>query len=75
MNPRYQGQVYKVEARSMLTLKDAVIFQPQTLLDSYDMKLIIKNNLTQIQSVDLKGKSGSGFLEIIKVLKRVPGMS
>jgi hypothetical protein len=59
----------------MLTLKDAVIFQPQTLLDSYEMKLIIKNNLTQIQSVDLKGKSGSGFLEIIKVLKRVPGMS
>ena len=48
INPRYQGQVYKVEPRSMLTLKDAVIFQPQSLVTeaTFDMKLILKNNLT-----------------------------
>ncbi len=61
----------------MLTLKDAVIFQPQSLLEhsSYEMKLLLKNNLTQIHAIDLKGKSGSGFLEVIKVLKKAPPIS
>lgn len=61
----------------MLTLKDAVIFQPQSLLEqaTYEMKLILKNNLTQIHAIDLKGKSGSGFLEVIKVLKKAPPIS
>ena len=39
------------------------------------MKLLLKNNLTQIHAIDLKGKSGSGFLEVIKVLKKAPPIS
>ena len=40
-----------------------------------EMKLILKNNLTFIHSLDLKGKSGTGFLEVIKILKKAPPIS
>jgi hypothetical protein len=36
------------------------------------MKLIIKNNLTLIHAIDVKGKSGTGFLEVVKILKKPP---
>jgi hypothetical protein len=33
------------------------------------MKLLIKNNLTAIEPVDLKGSGGTGFIEFVKVFK------
>ena len=39
------------------------------------MKLLLKNNLTVIHAIDVKGKSGSGFLEVVKVLKKAPSIS
>jgi len=39
------------------------------------MKLILKNNLTVLHAIDIKGKSGSGFLEVVKVLKKAPPLS
>lgn len=55
ISPHVQGQVYKVEPRSNLTIKDAIIYQPQGLGPQSDMKLLIKNNLTLLHAVDLKG--------------------
>jgi hypothetical protein len=40
-----------------------------------EMKLILKNNLTLIHAIDVKGRSGTGFLEIAKVLKRAPPLT
>ena len=39
------------------------------------MKLILKNNLTFIHAIDLKGRSGTGFLEVVKILKKAPPIS
>ena len=47
IHPKYQGQTFKVDPRSNLTIKDAVIFQPQNLYQNkMEMKLLIKNNYT-----------------------------
>jgi hypothetical protein len=40
-----------------------------------EMKLVLKNNLTFIHSLDLRGKSGTGFLEVVKILKKAPAIS
>jgi hypothetical protein len=40
-----------------------------------EMKLILKNNLTFIHALDLKGKAGTGFLEVVKILKKAPPIS
>lgn len=36
------------------------------------MKLLLKNNLTLLHSIDLKGAGGTGLLEVVKVLKKSP---
>lgn len=36
-----------------------------------EMKVILKNNLTLLHSIDVKGSSGTGIVEVIKVLKKV----
>lgn len=36
-----------------------------------EMKLMLKNNLTQLHAIDVKGCGGTGLLEIVKVLKKV----
>ena len=40
-----------------------------------EMKLVLENNLTFIHSLDLRGRSGTGFLEVVKILKKVPAIS
>jgi hypothetical protein len=36
------------------------------------MKLIVKNNVTVLHMVDVKGSSGTGILEVTKILKKSP---
>jgi len=37
------------------------------------MKLLIKNNFTLMQAVDLRGSGGTGLLDIVGLFKRASG--
>ena len=116
LNPEYKEKVFDILPRSNLTIKNAVIFEPQVieqqfspeLKDEFDqlyknlefndgeeytkkkehiqnlektimnkamratpMQLLVKNNLTIIEPVELRGYGTSGILELKDIKKTI----
>jgi hypothetical protein len=46
---------------------DSLIFQPQEAV-KFEATLFIKNNLTHLYPIKIKGEGGGGYAEVIQVL-------
>jgi hypothetical protein len=94
LHPVFKDKEIEIAPKSNITLKGAIIFEPQVINQKYNqtlqkrlklrnmahivsnidqrplnMQLLIKNNLSHIDKVDLNGHGSSAYLEVVDVQK------
>ena len=57
-----------IEPGKTYTITNAIVCQPNRMKEeNIAIKVLVKNNLTVIEEVDLKAEVGTGLIEFIKV--------